>query len=97
MKQNLKTELTTLTKSVSQQPTSNRFGFGRPHDLCPVPHESFAGLQMAVVTPDPDGGEPKISSTAYVPRPSLCLPTDPATLASFSRGDTIVHPRKSEV
>ena len=52
---------------------------------------------MALITPDPDGGEPKITRTAYVPRPSLCLPTDPATLASFSRGDTIVHARKPQV
>ena len=97
MKQNLKTESTTLTKLVSPQPTSKRFGFGRPHDLCPVPHESFAGLDMAVITPDPDGGVPQISRTAYVPRPTLCLPTDPATLASFSRGDNVVHARKPQV
>lgn len=52
---------------------------------------------MAVVTPDPDGGEPKILRTSYAPRPSLCLPTDPAILASFSRGDSIVHARKPQV
>ena len=97
MKPNLKTESTTLTKSVSHQPTFNRFGFGRPHEFCPVPHESFAGLDMAVVTPDPDGGVPQISRTAYAPRPTLSLPTDPATLASFSRGDLVVHARKPQV
>ena len=52
---------------------------------------------MALVTPDPDGGVPQISRTAYVPRPSLCLPTDPATLASFSRDDVVVHARKPQV
>ena len=97
MKQNLKTESTILTKSVFPQPTSKRFGFGRSYELCPVPQETFAGLDMAVVVPDPDGGVPQISRTAYEPRPCLCLPTDPATLASFSRGDIIVHARKPQV
>ena len=89
--------MTTPTKSVSQQPTSKRFGFGRTFDLCDVPSETFAGLDMSVIIPDPDGGEPKISRTAYVPRPTLCLPTDPATLASFSRDDVVVHARKPQV
>lgn len=75
----------------------SRFGFGRFRVGTPVPPESFASLDMAVIVPDPDGGTPHVECTAYVPRPALTLPTDPATLASFSRGDVVVHARKPQV
>ena len=75
----------------------SRFGFGRSREVTAVPPESFASLDMAVITPDPDGGAPHIERTAYVPRPSITLPSDPATLASFSRGEVIVHARKPQV
>lgn len=76
---------------------SKRFGFGRNFVISSIPQETFAGLEMAVITPDPDGGEPQFTRTAYVPGPSLTLPSDPATLASFSRGDVVVHARKPQV
>lgn len=75
----------------------SRFGFGRSRVGTAVPPESFASLDMAVIVPDPDGGAPHIERTAYVPRPSITLPTDPATLVSFSRGDVVVHARKPQV
>ena len=75
----------------------SRFGFGRPRIGTSVPPESYASLDMAIIMPDPDGGAPHVERTAYVPRPSLTLPNDPATLASFSRGDVVVHARKSQV
>lgn len=75
----------------------SRFGFGRPRVCTLVPPESFASLEMAVIVPDPDGGVPHIERTAYVPRPAITLPSDPATLASFSRGDVVVHARKPQV
>ena len=75
----------------------SRFGFGRSRARTSVPPESFASLDMAVIVPDPDGGAPHVERTAYVPRPTLTLPNDPATLASFSRGDVVVHARKSQV
>lgn len=75
----------------------SRFGFGRSRVGTPIPQETFASLDMAVIVPDPDGGAPHVDRTAYVPRPSLTLPTDPATLASFSRGDVVVHARKPQV
>lgn len=76
---------------------SKRFGFGRNFDISSIPQDTFAGLEMSVITPDPDGGEPQFTRTAYEPRPSLTLPSDPATLASFSRGDVVVHARKPQV
>ena len=75
----------------------SRFGFGRPRVGTVVPPEAFASLDIAVIVPDPDGGVPHFERTAYVPRPSLTLPNDPATLASFSRGDVVVHARKPQV
>lgn len=75
----------------------SRFGFGRSRLGTPVPPESFASLDMAVITPDPDGGAPHVERTAYVPRPSIPLPTDPATLAAFNRDDVVVHARKPQV
>lgn len=75
----------------------SRFGFGRSRVGTPVPPESYASLDMAVIIPDPDGGAPHFERTAYVPCPSITLPNDPATLASFSSGDVVVHARKSEV
>lgn len=75
----------------------SRFGFGRSREGTPIPPESYASLDMALITPDPDGGAPHVERTAYVPRPSLTLPTDPAILASFSRGDVVVHARKPQV
>ena len=75
----------------------SRFGFGRPRVGTAVPPESYASLDMAVITPDPAGGAPHVERTAYVPRPSITLPCDPATLASFSRGEVIVHARKPQV
>lgn len=75
----------------------SRFGFGRPRVGIEVPPESFASLDMALIVPDPDGGVPHVERTAYVPRPSLTLPNDPATLSSFSRGDVVVHARKPQV
>ena len=75
----------------------SRFGFGRSRVGTTVPPESFASLDMAVIVPDPDGGAPHIERTAYVPRPSLILPNDPVTLASFSSGDVVVHARKPQV
>lgn len=75
----------------------SRFGFGRSRVCTAVPPESYASLEMAVIVPDPDGGVPHVERTAYVPRPVLTLPTDPATLASFSRGDVVVHARKPQV
>lgn len=75
----------------------SRFGFGRSRVGTAVPFESYASLDMAVIVPDPDGGAPHIERTAYVPRPAIILPNDPATLASFSRGDVVVHARKSQV
>lgn len=89
--------MTTHTKSVSPPTTFKRFGFGRKFDISSIPQDTFAGLEMAVITPDPDGGEPQFTRTAYVPRPSLTLPSDPATLASFSTGDVVVHARKPQV
>lgn len=97
MKQNSKTEESTVTKSQSLGTMFSRFGFGRPRVGTTVPPESFASLDMAVIVPDPDGGAPHVERTAYVPRPSLTLPNDPATLASFSRGDVEVHARKPQV
>lgn len=97
MKQNSTTGTTILTKSVSLTTTSKRFGFGRNFVISSIPQDTFDGLEMAVITPDPDGGEPQFTRTAYVPRPSLTLPSDPATLASFSRGDVVVHARKPQV
>lgn len=97
MKQNSKTESITLTKSAFPLTTSKRFGFGRTFTISSIPHDTFECLEMAIVTPDPDGGEPKVTSTAYVPRPTLTLPSDPATLASFSRGEVVVHARKPQV
>lgn len=76
---------------------SKRFGFGRKFVISSIPQETFAGLDMAVLTPDPDGGAPQFTRTAYVPKPCLTLPSDPATLASFSRGDVVVHARKPQV
>lgn len=75
----------------------SRFGFGRSRECTLVPPESFASLDMAVIVPDPDGGAPHVERSAYVPRTSLILPNDPATLASFSRGDVVVHARKPQV
>ena len=75
----------------------SRFGFGRSREGTPVPPETYASLDMAVIVPDPDGGVPHVERTAYVPRPSITLPNDPATLASFSRGDVEVHARKPQV
>lgn len=97
MKQNSNQESSTRTKLVSPQTTFKRFGFGRNFDISNIPQDTFDGLVMAVITPDPDGGEPQFTRTAYVPRPSLTLPSDPATLASFSRGDVVVHARKPQV
>lgn len=97
MKQNSNLVLTTPTKSVSQPTTSKRFGFGRNFVISSIPQDTFAGLEMAVITPDPDGGAPQFTCTAYVPKPSLTLPSDPATLASFSRGEVVVHSRKPQV
>ena len=76
---------------------SSRFGFGRSRVGTQVPFESYASLSMAVITPDPNGGVPHVERTAYVPRPAITLPTDPATLASFSSGDVVVHARKPQV
>ncbi len=75
----------------------SRFGFGRPRVGTVVPPESFSSLDMALIIPDPDGGAPHVERTAYVPRPSITLPNDPATLASFSRGDVVVHAREPQV
>ena len=75
----------------------SRFGFGRSRVGTPVPPESYASLDMALITPDPDGGAPHVERTAYVPRPVITLPFDPDTLASFSRGDVVVHARKPQV
>lgn len=75
----------------------SRFGFGRSRVGTSVPPESYASLDMAVITPDPDGGVPHVERTAYLPRPALILPNDPSTLASFSRGDVVVHARKPQV
>lgn len=97
MSKNLKTDESTATRSQSLQTIFSRFGFGRSREGTCVPPESFASLDMAVIVPDPDGGVPHVERTAYVPRPSLTLPNDPATLASFSRGDVVVHARKSQV
>ena len=97
MSKNFKTDESTATKFQSLPTMFSRFGFGRSRLGTSVPPESFASLDMAVITPDPDGGAPHVERTAYVPRPSLTLPTDPATLASFSRGDVVVHARKPQV
>ena len=97
MSKNLKTEESTATKSQPLATIFSRFGFGRSRVGTQVPAESFASLDMAVIVPDPDGGAPHVERTAYVPRPSIILPTDPATLASFSRGETVVHARKPQV
>lgn len=97
MSKNLKIDESTVTKSQSLGTMCSRFGFGRPRVGTPVPPESFASLDMAIIVPDPDGGAPHIERTAYVPRPALTLPNDPATLASFSRGDVEVHARKPQV
>lgn len=75
----------------------SRFGFGRSREGTVVPPESYDSLDMAVIVPDPDGGVPHVERTAYVPRPSLTLPNDPATLASFNSDDVVVHARKSQV
>lgn len=75
----------------------SRFGFGRSRVGTLIPPESYASLDMAVITPDPNGGVPHVERTSYVPRPSITLPSDPASLASFSRGDVVVHARKPEV
>ena len=97
MSKNLKTDESTATRSQSLPTISSRFGFGRPRVGTPVPPESFASLDMALIVPDPDGGAPHVERTAYVPRPAVTLPNDPATLASFSRGDVVVQPRKPQV
>lgn len=97
MKQNLKTDESTATKFQSLPTMFSRFGFGRSWVGTAIPPESYASLEMAVIVPDPDGGAPHVERTAYVPRPALTLPTDPATLASFSRGDVVVHARKPQV
>lgn len=97
MKQNSKTDESTVTRSQSLQTMCSRFGFGRSRVGTVVPPESYASLDMAVIVPDPDGGAPHIERTAYEPRPALILPNDPATLASFSRGDVEVHARKPQV
>ena len=97
MSKNLKTDESTVTRSQSLLTMCSRFGFGRPRVGTAVPPESYASLDMALIVPDPDGGAPHVERTAYVPRPALTLPNDPATLASFSRGDVVVHARKSEV
>ena len=97
MKQNSRTDESTATRSQSLQTMFSRFGFGRSRVGTSVPPESYASLDMAVITPDPDGGAPHVERTAYVPRPSITLPSDPATLASFSRGDVMVHARKPQV
>lgn len=97
MKQNSKTDESTATRSLSLQTMFSRFGFGRSRLGFAVPPESYASLDMAVITPDPDGGAPHVERTAYVPRPAITLPTDPATLASFTRGDVVVHARKPQV
>lgn len=97
MSKNLKTDESTATRSQPLPTMFSRFGFGRSRVGTAVPPESFASLDMAVITSDPDGGVPHIERTAYVPRPSITLPTDPATLASFSRGDVVVHARKPQV
>lgn len=75
----------------------SRFGFGRSRVGTAVPPESYSSIDMALIVPDPDGGAPHFERTAYVPRPSLTLPNDPATLASFSRGDVVVQARKPQV
>lgn len=97
MKQNSKTEEITATRSQSLPTIFSRFGFGRSRVGTAVPPESYASLDMAVTVPDPDGGLPHFERTAYVPRPAITLPNDPATLASFSRGDVVVHARKPQV
>ena len=97
MSKNLKTDEITATRSQSLPTMFSRFGFGRSRVGTAVPLESYASLDMAVIVPDPDGGVPHVERTAYVPRPSLTLPNDPATLASFSRGDVVVHARKPQV
>ena len=97
MSKHLKTDESIATRSLSLQTMFSRFGFGRSRVGTPVPFESYASLDMAVITPDPDGGAPHVERTAYVPRPALTLPNDPATLASFSRGDVVVHARKPQV
>ena len=97
MSKNLKTDESTATRSQSLATMFSRFGFGRSREGTSVPPESFASLDMAVIVPDPDGGAPHVERTAYVPRPSLTLPNDPAILASFSRGDVVVHARKPQV
>ena len=97
MKQNSNQEGITRIKLVFPPIISKRFGFGRKLDITSIPQDTFAGLDMAVLTPDPDGGVPQFTRTAYVPKPSLTLPSDPATLASFSREDVVVHARKPQV
>ena len=97
MSKNLKTEESTATKCQSLLTMFSRFGFGRSRVGTPVPPESFSSLDMAVIVPDPDGGVPHVERTAYVPRPSITLPNDPATLASFSRGEVEVHARTPQV
>ena len=97
MSKNLRTDEITATKSQSLGTMFSRFGFGRSREGTEVPPESFASLDMAIIVPDPDGGAPHFDRTAYVPRPSITLPNDPATLASFSRGDVEVHARKPQV
>ena len=97
MSKNLKTDESTATRSQALLTMFSRFGFGRSRVGILIPLESYASLSMAIITPDPDGGAPHVERTAYLPRPALTLPTDPATLASFSRGDVVVHARKPQV